>query len=127
MFGYALREAYQSFLLAARASPYHLLRLMFLNLLFGTGPAIILYLQKIIIDEISLSTMLPSGDLLDWIGSHPLLWNSIIGFVIINLLLDSIETIAGFEANTFCESVLGKIKTRMYIRWQEPVREDSRI
>ena len=51
---------------------------------------------------------------LDWIGSHPLLWNSIIGFVIINLLLDSIETIAGFEANTFCESVLGKIKTRMY-------------
>ncbi len=114
MFGYALREAYQSFLLAAQASPYHLLRLMFLNLLFGTGPAIILYLQKIIIDEITLSTKLPSGDLLDWIGSHPLLWNSIIGFVIINLLLDSIETIAGFEANTFRESVLGKIKTRMY-------------
>ena len=114
MFGYALREAYQSFLLAARASPYHLLRLMFLNLLFGTGPAIVLYLQKIIIDEISLSTKLPSGGFLDWIGSHPLLWSSIIGFVIINLLLDSIETIAGFEANTFFESVRGKIKARIY-------------
>ncbi len=114
MFGYALREAYQSFLLAARASPYHLLRLMCLNLLFGTGPAIVLYLQKIIIDEISLSTKLPSGGFLDWIGSHPLLWSSIIGFVIINLLLDSIETIAGFEANTFFESVRGEIKARIY-------------
>jgi len=114
VFGYALREAYQGFLLAAQASPNHLLRLTFLNLLFGTGPAIILYLQKIIIDEIASSIRLPSGGLLDWIGSHPLLWGSIIGFVLVNLLLDSIETIAGFEAGTFRDSVLGKTKTKIY-------------
>ena len=114
MSGYALREAYQCVLLAASAAPHHLVRIILLNLLSGTGPAVVLYLQKVIIDEIAAGLRLPGSDFLAWLNERPLIWISIAGFVLVNLLLDSVETIAGFEINTFRESVVGRTKSRLF-------------
>ena len=114
MSGYALREAYQCVLLAARAAPRNLVRITLLNLLSGTGPAVVLYLQKVIIDEIAAGSRLPGSSFIAWMGERPLIWISIAGFVLVNLLLDSIETITGFESNTFSDSVVGKTKSRLF-------------
>ncbi len=114
MFGYALKEIFQSLLLAARASPRHLVRIILLNLLAGTGPAVVLYLQKIIIDEIVAGANLPGNGFLDWMGERQLLWIGIAGFVLVQLLLDSVETIANFEIDTFRESVVGSTKARIF-------------
>ena len=114
MSGYPLREAFQSVLLAASASPQHLVRIILLNLLLGTGPAVLLYLQKVIIDEIAADSRLPGSGFLAWLGERPLIWISIAGFVLVNLLLDSVETIAGFEIHTFRDSVVGKTKSRLF-------------
>ena len=91
MFGFSFKRTLQSFLLAAKASPNHLIRLSIFNLLAGTGPAIALYLMKIIIDEISLSISLPTANIWEWTIAHPFLLGSIFGFVIVHLFLDSLE------------------------------------
>ena len=114
MSGYALREAYQCILLAARAAPQNLARVVLLNLLSGTGPAVVLYLQKVIIDEIAAGSRLPGSGFLAWLAERPLIWISIAGFVLVNLLLDSVETIIGFEVDTFRVSVIGKTKLRLF-------------
>ena len=114
MFDFSFKEAFQSFLLAARASPNHLTRLAIFNLLAGIGPAITLYLLKVIIDGISRSLGLPYTNIWEWIVAHPLFWGSLIGFVAVHLLLDSLETVASFEANSFRDNVVGETKLRIF-------------
>ena len=114
MFGFIFKEAFQSFLLAAKASPNHLIRLSILNLIAGIGPAIALYLLKVIIDGISRSLSLPYTNIWEWVIAHPLFWGSIIGFVAVHLLLDSLETVASFEASSFRDNVVGETKIRIF-------------
>ena len=114
MFGFSFKEAFQSFLLAAKASPNHLIRLSILNLIAGIGPAIALYLLKVIIDGISRSLSLPYTNIWEWVIAHPLFWGSIIGFVAVHLLLDSLETVASFEASSFRDNVVGETKIRIF-------------
>ena len=114
MFGFSFNEAFQSFLLAAKASPNHLLRLSILNFVTGIGPAVALYLQKVIIDGLFAFTSLPTTNVWEWISAHPLFWGSVIGFVIVNLLLDSLETMARFEASSFRDNVVGETKIRIF-------------
>ena len=114
MFGFSFKEAFQSLLLAAKASPNHLIRLTIFNFLSGIGPAIALYLLKVIIDGISRSLSLPITNIWEWIIAHPLFWGSIIGFVIVHLLLDSLETVASFEASSFRDNVVGETKIRIF-------------
>ena len=115
MFGFSFKEAFQSFLLAAKASPNHLIRLSILNLIAGIGPAIALYLLKVIIDGISRSLSLPYTNIWEWVIAHPLFWGSIIGFVAVHLLLDSLETVASFEASSFRDNVVGETKIRIFV------------
>lgn len=114
MFGFSFKEAFQSFLLAAKASPNHLFRLTILNLLSGIGPAVALYLQKVIIDGLSRSRSLPIEDVWEWVFAHPLFWGSIIGFVTVNLLLDSLESMVSFEASSFRDNVIGETKLKIF-------------
>ncbi len=114
MFGFSFKRTLQSFLLAAKASPNHLIRLSIFNLLAGTGPAIALYLMKIIIDEISLSISLPTANIWEWTIAHPFLLGSIFGFVIVHLFLDSLESLVSFEASSFRDIVVGETKLRIY-------------
>ena len=116
-FRMVFKSHYQSLHLVAQAAPAELRRLLFLNLIFGAGPALVLYLQKIVIDEIARFAAVPQPiSLFGWIGARPLLWSAILGFILINLLLDSIETIAGFEAITFRDRVQGEIKAQIYAK-----------
>ena len=74
-----------------------------------------LYLQKIVIDEIvGFSVAAQSESAWHWVVTKPVLLGGILGFIVINLLLDSIETIAGFEATTFRDRVQGRVKARLY-------------
>ncbi len=114
MFGFSFKEAFQSLLLAAKASPIHLTRLTILNLIAGIGPAIALYLLKVIIDGISRYLSLPTQDVWEWIFAHPLFWGSIIGFVAVHLLLDSLESMVSFEASSFRDNVVGETKLRIF-------------
>ena len=114
MFGFSFNEAFQSFLLAAKASPNHLLRLSILNFVTGIGPAVALYLQKVIIDGLFAFTSLPTTNVWEWISAHPLFWGSVIGFVIVHFLLDSLDTAARFEAHSFRDNVVGETKLRIF-------------
>jgi len=114
VFGFSFKEAFQSFLLAAKASPDHLIRLSILNLLAGIGPAIALYLMKIIIDEISRPISLPTANFWEWTIAHPFLLGSIFGFVIVHLFLDSLELLVSFEASSYRDNVVGETKLRIY-------------
>ena len=52
-----------------------------------------LYLQKIVIDEIvGFSVAAQSESAWHWVVTKPVLLGGILGFIVINLLLDSIET-----------------------------------
>ena len=114
MFSFSFKEAFQSLLLAAKASPIHLTRLTIFNLIAGIGPAIALYLLKVIIDGISRFLSLPTPDVWEWIFTHPLIWGSIIGFVVVHLLLDSLESMVSFEASSFRDNVVGETKLRIF-------------
>lgn len=111
---FRLGEAIQSFLLAARASPSHLIRLTIFNLLAGIGPAIALFLQKVIVDGLSGFLSLPTTDVWEWLFTHPLMWGSMIGFVAVHFFLDSIEALVHFEASSFRDNVVGETKLTVY-------------
>ena len=118
MFDFSFKEAFQSLLLAAKASPNHLIRLSILNCVAGIGPAVALYLQKVIIDGLFAFTSLPTTNVWEWISAHPLFWGSVIGFVIVHFLLDSLDTAARFEAHSFRDNVVGETKLRIFVTTQ---------
>ncbi|GHO84916.1 ABC transporter ATP-binding protein [Dictyobacter formicarum] len=70
------------------------------NLAVGAGPAVLLWLGKVVIDQIASFGRTTS---LDWgllTGNHaPLMW-SMVGFVVINLILDSVETFGSFQLSS---------------------------
>ena len=94
-----------------RTAPSQFVHLVLLMLIFGSGPSAILYIQKLLIDEVvehkgfsgdaSLSVALIVG---------------MVAFITCNLVLDSIETISGFRVRTFGEVVDGRIKEKVYHR-----------
>ena len=103
------RNVCASVAMVVRTAPSQTVRLVVLTLGLGSGPAAILYIQKIVIDEVvehkdysvdaSLSVALIVG---------------MIAFVTCNLLMDSIETIQGFRVQIFGRVVEGRIKERVY-------------
>ena len=103
------RNVCASVAMVVRAAPSQTVRVVVLTLGLGSGPAAILYIQKIVIDEVvehkdysvdaSLSVALIVG---------------MIAFVTCNLLMDSIETIRGFRVMIFGRVVEGRIKERVY-------------
>ena len=107
------RNICASVAMVVRTAPSQTVRLVVLTLGLGSGPAAILYIQKIVIDEVvehkdysvdaSLSVALIVG---------------MIAFVTCNLLMDSIETIQGFRVGIFGRVVEGRIKERDIIRSQ---------
>lgn len=108
---------YQGLLLVAQSAPAELRRLVLFNLAFGGGPAALLYLSKVVIDE---STLLitgarvvdPPGAIL---SSPALLW-AMVAFLVINILLDSIETVSAFEFSSLRDRVHGSVKARIYAK-----------
>ncbi|MBD1920026.1 hypothetical protein H6F77_02700 [Microcoleus sp. FACHB-831] len=92
--------------LVIQAAPRELRSLALLTLISGGGPAVVLFLNKVAIDEVSglLAQRVINGaiapqnyaDLFGFIFAQPILLWSIAGLILLNLFLDSIETINTF-------------------------------
>lgn len=84
----------RSLWMVVQAAPKELRNLGFLNLITGTGPSIALFLSKIVIDEATLLLgNRPMQDAIALMVSNPILLWSVITVVLLNLFVDSIDSI----------------------------------
>jgi ATP-binding cassette subfamily B protein len=109
-----LRPLGRSLVLVARAAPRELLRLSLLNLAFGAGPAVILLLSKVVIDEVARLVQDGTGTGPGEVFGNPTLLWSVVAFVVINVLLDSAETLAGLEIASLRDRLAGRVKWLIY-------------
>jgi ATP-binding cassette subfamily B protein len=94
-----------------QAAPNELRSLTILTLISGAGPAVVLWLNKIIIDE--ASRLLAQGIVANPVPlllREPLLLWSVGGLIFLNLLTDSINTIANFVFSSLRDRVQGFIQ-----------------
>ena len=90
-----LQTLWRSLKIVFQASPTELINLTLLNLVSGAGPAIILFLNKIIIDEASRLIGTTTHPLETILQEHLLLW-SVGGVIILNLLTRAMGSISNF-------------------------------
>ncbi|MCY4373658.1 MAG: ABC transporter ATP-binding protein [Spirochaetaceae bacterium] len=103
-----LRSVAQGFALAVRQAPGAFTRLLLLNVIGGAAPAAVLLTQKVIVDGIAGST----GDtgLMSLLGTPSLLAAAIVGFLVLDMLLDFVEQFVDFEETTFRDRILAGTK-----------------
>ncbi len=87
----------RSLMLVIQSAPTELRTLIFLTLISGSSPAISLFFNKIIIDQIShLLGKYTTVSSLILILQEPILLGSIGGLILLNLLTESMNAIASF-------------------------------
>lgn len=109
--------------LVIQAAPRELRSLALLTLISGGGPAVVLFLNKVAIDEVSrlLAQRVINGaiapqnyaDLFGLIFAQPILLWSIAGLILLNLFLDSMETINTFVLTSMRDRVQGVVQGRV--------------
>lgn len=110
-----LRVLSRMLVLTGRAAPLELRNLLLANVIIGAGPAVLLYLGKRVIDEtIALAGEQTSITSYDAILATPALIWSIAGFIIVNILLDSVDTLRIFASTALRDRVLGTVKSRIH-------------
>lgn len=89
--------------------------LVFINLIVGAGPVIVLYLSKVVIDEtvVIASESSGVGGINTISSSNILLW-SVVFFILINIVLDTAETINGFQLAKLKDKLVGGIKRLIF-------------
>lgn len=98
-----------------QAAPRQLVRLSLLNLLFGAGPAVSLYLGKIVIDEVvALARNGPGADPLVQIGASPVLLGAVVAFVVVVIVLDAVETLAALEVAALSDQLQLHVQSTVY-------------
>lgn len=97
-----------------QASPNELNILMILTLINGASPAIILFLNKLIIDAIALLVTqdIPSNTL-DLIQKNPVLIASIAAWLILNICNDALDSITSFFTASFRDHIQGFTRKRI--------------
>lgn len=91
-----------------QASPNELNLLVILTLINGASPAIILFLNKMIIDAIAaLLTQGISSNTFDLLQKNPLLVSSIAAWLILNIFNDALDSITSFLAASFRDRIQG--------------------
>ena len=84
----------RSLWMVAQAAPKELRNLAMLNLITGAGPSVALFLSKIVIDEATQLLGDPAQDgAIALLLSHPVLLWSMVAVVLLNLFVDSIDSI----------------------------------
>lgn len=97
------------------AAPRRLVCLSLLNLLFGAGPAVSLYLGKIVIDEVvALSRNGPIDDPLERIVGSPVLLGAVVAFVVVVIVLDAVETLAALEVAALSDQLQWHVQWVVY-------------
>ncbi len=90
-----LQTLWRSLKIVFQASPTELINLTLLNLVSGAGPAIVLFLNKIIIDEASRLIGTTTHPLSTILKESLLLW-SVAGVIVLNLLTRAMGSISNF-------------------------------
>lgn len=113
----------RSIWLVIQAAPRELRNLALLTLISGSGPSVVLFLNKVAIDEVSRllaervmnSAIAPQNyaDLFGFIFAQPILLWSIAGLILLNLFLDSMETINTFVLTSMGDRVQGVVQGRV--------------
>lgn len=104
----------QSLWMVVQAAPQELRNLAILNLITGTGPSIALFLSKVVIDEV---TRLPGGRPLEsaiaLLLSQPVLLWTMVAVVLLNLFVDSIESIGSTLFAALRDRVQGYVQGKV--------------
>ncbi|MEG4320662.1 MULTISPECIES: ABC transporter ATP-binding protein [unclassified Microcoleus] len=94
-----------------KAAPIELRNLIILNIVRGAAPSGVLFLDKLIIDEVSkLLSQTRTAQPLALMISHPILLWSIVGVLTLKLVSDSIETMSSFAATSLRDRVQGGVE-----------------
>lgn len=104
----------RSVVMVFQAAPIELRHLLVLTLINGAGPAAVLFLNKLIIDE--ASRLLRQGVTENPVAlflQEPLLLWSIAGVIVFNLLSDSVNTITNFLFTALRDRIQGFVQGRV--------------
>lgn len=99
--------------LIIQASPGAFWRYVALSMVQGAGPALLLWLGKVVIDYVA-GIGQPPVSLSGWLGATPVLvGGAIIGFVLLNLVMDGIDTLSSFQMQTLRDRVGMDVHARL--------------
>jgi len=100
--------------LIIKAAPIELRNLILLNIIRGGAPSAVLFLDKLIIDEISrLLSQTQTAQPFALMLSHPILLWSIGGVLSLKLVGDSLETMSSFAATSLRDRVQGFVEGKV--------------
>ncbi|PSB25556.1 ABC transporter ATP-binding protein [filamentous cyanobacterium Phorm 46] len=100
--------------LIIKAAPIELRNLILLNIIRGTAPSGVLFLDKLIIDEVSRLLSQPkTAQPLALILSHPILLWSIAGVLTLKLVSDSIDTMSSFTVTSLRDRLQGAVEGKV--------------
>ncbi|MBE9187150.1 ABC transporter ATP-binding protein [Microcoleus sp. LEGE 07076] len=100
--------------LIVKAAPIELRNLIILNIIRGAAPSGVLFLNKLIIDEVSrLLSRTQTAQPLALILSQPMLLWSIAGVLILKLVGDSIDTMSSFTVTSLRDRLQGAVEGKV--------------
>jgi ATP-binding cassette, subfamily B, bacterial len=100
--------------LIIKAAPIELRNLIILNIIRGAAPSGVLFLDKLIIDEVSrLLSRTQTAQPFALMLSQPILLWSIVGVLSLKLVGDSLETMSSFAATSLRDRVQGFVEGKV--------------
>jgi ATP-binding cassette, subfamily B, bacterial len=104
----------RSLRLLIQAAPIETRNLILLNIISGAAPSAVLFLDKLIIDEVSrLLLQTQASQPLALILSQPILLWSIVGVITLKLIGESLETMNSFAATSLRDRVQGFVEGKV--------------
>lgn len=100
--------------LIIQAAPIELRNIILLNIIRGAAPSGVLFLNKLIIDEVSrLLSRTQTAQPLTLMLDHPILLWSVAGVLSLKLVGDSIETMSSFTVTSLRDRVQGAVEGKV--------------
>ncbi|MEG5057780.1 ABC transporter ATP-binding protein [Microcoleus sp. A2-C5] len=100
--------------LIIKAAPIELRNLIILNIIRGAAPSGVLFLNKLIIDEVSrLLSRTQTAQPLTLMLDHPILLWSVAGVLTLKLVSDSIETMSSFTVTSLRDRLQGAVEGKV--------------
>jgi len=100
--------------LIVKAAPIELRNLIVLNIVRGAAPSGVLFLNKLIIDEVSrLLSRTQTAQPLTLMLDHPILLWSVAGVLSLKLVGDSIETMSSFTVTSLRDRLQGAVEGKV--------------
>lgn len=100
--------------LIVKAAPIELRNLIVLNIVRGAAPSGVLFLDKLIIDEVSrLLSRTQTAQPFALMLAHPILLWSIVGVLSLKLIRDSIDTMSSFTVTSLRDRLQGAVEGKV--------------